>query len=161
MLRVFAWSLFVGLLITIPDNPARADTELEFVHPLTPELRAIVDRFFRHDAAWKKLLEDVSAAIRPVDFDQDISGAFADLDDDGVMEAFFRFDRPDFCGTAGCMFVILKKVGRRWREICGASAQDETITILDRKDHGFHEIINYRDLEGKPHIITWYRGQCE
>ncbi len=124
---------------------------------LTPELLKIAEEFFRHDEYSRDSIFDSES---PVDFRKDVAGAFVDIDDNGVPEAFFRIDRPDYCGTIGCPFFILKKVGKKWRAICEEWAWSKFLVILARKDHGYHQIVLRPWDDGYHDITTWEHGKC-
>ncbi len=110
--------VFVGLMFVCSAIAARADRTIKLVHPLTPAMRAAAEYFFLHDPEGMAIMRD--SDLKPEVIDE-MSGAMADIDGDGVDEVFLLPPndslsfRPRFgvCGSAGCYVWILKKDGER------------------------------------------------
>jgi hypothetical protein len=95
----------------------------------------------------------------PFDIRQDMSGAFADIDDDGEPEVFLRFTIGNLCGNDTCPIAILKKIAGRWQPICEASSIDDYAVILPFKEHGTHLIV--LDVDGwDSDLVAWQDGRC-
>ncbi|HUK09869.1 MAG TPA: hypothetical protein VLX09_18500 [Stellaceae bacterium] len=113
------------------------DRLLRLNSPLTPELVQIATDYINSDATLK---EDTQLGIdvldTPFDIRQDMSGAFADIDDDGEPEVFLRFTVGNLCGNDTCPIAILKKIAGRWQAIFEASSIDDYAVILPFKEHG-------------------------
>jgi len=128
--------------------------------PLTPELVQIATDYINSDATLK---EDTQLGIdvfnTPFDIRQHMSGAVADIDDDGKPEVFLRFSVGDLCGNDNCPIAILKKIAGRWQPICEASSSDDYVVILPFKEHGTHLIV--LDVDGRDSdIVSLQDGQC-
>ena len=129
--------------------------------PLTPELVRIATDYINSDYTMR---EDTQLGMdifdTPFDVRQDMSGAFADIDDDGEPEVFLRFTHGPFCGEDGCSTVILKKTAGGWQPICENWSLSDDVVILQLKEHGIHLIVLDADGRSYFNIVTWRDGQC-
>jgi len=66
--------------------------------------------------------------------------AFRDLSDDGKEEAVVYVIGPDWCGTGGCVTLVLVERGRSWKVISNTATTQLPIRILNSKSHGWHSI---------------------
>jgi hypothetical protein len=137
------------------------DRVVHLQSPLTPELAAIAADYINSDSTMK---EDTQLGVdvfdTPFDIRQDMSGAFADIDDDGEPEVFLRFTHGPFCGNHSCSTAILKKTAGRWQPICEESSTNDYVVILQLREHGFHLIVLDADGWNYSNIMTWSDGKC-
>jgi hypothetical protein len=152
--------VFVGLLLAGSAIVARADQTIKLVHPLTPEMRAVAEYSFSHHAKAIDFLRDSNKDLQTM-LDQ-MSGAMADIDGDGVDELFLH-PPNDFllCGTVGCAVWILTKGEEGEEETWGFLGEFTDyameFTILDKTDHGVHEIVTYFGGVRNPVVAKWDR----
>ncbi len=153
MARSFLFrSIFMGLLLAGFVNVARADQTIKLVHPLTPAMRAAAEHFFSHDARGIEFVRDGNEDLRFLD---QMSGALADIDGDGVDEIFLHFWGFELCGTIGCDVWILKKEGMGWRFFGRFIDYGDDFTILDKTDNGVREIVTYFGGIPDPVVENW------
>jgi hypothetical protein len=138
------------------------DRVLQLQSPLTPELVQIARDYIDSDETLK---EDTQLGIdiydTPFDIRDDMSGAFADIDDDGEPAAFLRFNKGNLCGNDACPVFILKKIASHWQLICDSSSSDDYVVILHHKENGLHLLI--LGIPGAPYsdAVTWHDGECQ
>jgi len=68
------------------------------------------------------------------------SAAFADLRDDGTRDALVYVTGGAWCGTGGCMLLVLVPEGASYRVIARIPALRLPIRILKSKSNGWHDI---------------------
>lgn len=66
--------------------------------------------------------------------------AFRDLNDDGKEEAIVYVIGPDWCGTGGCVTLVLVESGPSWKVISNTATTQLPIRILNGKSRGWHSI---------------------
>jgi len=66
--------------------------------------------------------------------------AFRDLDGDSRDEAIVYIIGSDWCGTGGCVTLILKQMGRSWVVVSDLATTQLPIKILNRSSHGWRSI---------------------
>lgn len=66
--------------------------------------------------------------------------AFRDINGDGKVEAIVYFIGPDWCGTGGCVMLVLTKSGSSWKVISDTATTQLPIRVLSRTSHGWHSI---------------------
>jgi hypothetical protein len=68
------------------------------------------------------------------------SAAFVDLRDDGTKEAIVYLFRDGWCGTGGCVTLILAPEGASYRIVTKIAATRLPIRVLATKTNGWHDI---------------------
>jgi hypothetical protein len=66
--------------------------------------------------------------------------ADADLNGDGRKESFVFLTDPSFCGSGGCVFLILSPRGSSYRMVLRATVTNPPISILRTAAHGWRDI---------------------
>ena len=137
------------------------DRVVRLQSPLAPELIGIAtDYIDSHSTLREDTQLGMDISDTPFDIREDMSGAFADIDDDGEPEVFLRFNHGPFCGNDGCWTAILKKTAGRWRPICEDSSTDDYVVILQLREYGTHLVVLDGDGWNYFNIVTWRDGQC-
>lgn len=146
-------ALLAGLSLLGTGLAQDTGRRVDLIKPLTPELRAIAEAYYLNDPETVRWYRDIEKKPIPID---GLEGAFADIDDDGQPEAFFR-EGPSFesCGTIGCEVRVLKKVGNEWHLMGSFYDAIGEFTILPGKDHGVHRIWCYIEYDRKPGTTIW------
>ena len=79
----------------------------------------------------------------PVDGDDkttQYSYAFTDLDDDGVSEAIVYLIGQSWCGSGGCVVLVLKRNGSSYEVVTHMTISRPPIHVLPSKMKGWHDI---------------------
>lgn len=77
----------------------------------------------------------------------------ADVNDDGIPERFYLFEDTDWCGSAGCMILIVGSGGHGPRLLCSVDGDEGGVLVTDRVTiHGYHEL-------EVPNPVYWYGGE--
>lgn len=66
--------------------------------------------------------------------------AEADLNRDGHPEAFVYVTDRDYCGSGGCMLVVLSPRGRSYRVVLRSTVTQLPIRLLRTSSHGWRDI---------------------
>jgi hypothetical protein len=66
--------------------------------------------------------------------------AFRDLNDDGISEAIVYLLGREWCGSAGCNTIILRRGGDSWKMIANIRITRPPIAVLRSKSNGWHNI---------------------
>lgn len=149
--------VLIGLLFVCSALVARADQAIKLVHPLTPEMRAIAEYSFSHHA---KAIDFLRASNKDLGTILDeMSGATADIDGDGVDEVFLHPPNDShLCGTIGCAVWILTKEEveeEPWGFLGEFTDYAMEFTILDKTDNGVHEIVTHLGGIPEPVVTKW------
>jgi hypothetical protein len=111
-LHLVAWIVWVALALTAAQSSPNQD-----------------------DVTVRRFLQRFDADLK----DQYIA-AFADLNDDGKMEAIIHLTSTDWCGTGGCTTLVLVRDGDSWRVLTKISITRPPIRVLKTKSNGWHSI---------------------
>jgi hypothetical protein len=89
--------------------------------------------------------ESLRQALKAWDESEDPSSdryiaSFRDLGGDGREEAVVYFFGPDWCGTGGCVTLVLAESGSSWKVISRIATTRLPIRVLNSKSHGWHSI---------------------
>ncbi len=76
----------------------------------------------------------------PKEDDVRYSVAFADLHGDGQQEAIVHISGRSFCGSGGCVTLILAPKGDSWRLLGKMTITHKPIRLLLTTTHGWHDI---------------------
>jgi hypothetical protein len=66
--------------------------------------------------------------------------AFYDLNDDGVQEAIVYLTDGQWCGSGGCLTLVLKQQGETWAVVARISVVHLPIRVLQNVSHGWHSL---------------------
>ena len=66
--------------------------------------------------------------------------AEADLNGDGHPEAFVYVTDQDYCGTSGCLLIVLSPRGATYRVVMRATAVQLPIRLLQTSAHGWRDV---------------------
>jgi hypothetical protein len=66
--------------------------------------------------------------------------AFIDLNGDGVQEVVVYLDGRNWCGSGGCVTLVLTRVGNSYRSVCRVLATRPPIRALSRNNHGWRTL---------------------
>jgi len=66
--------------------------------------------------------------------------SLVDLNGDGRPEALIYVTGPDWCGTGGCVLLVLKRDGASWQVVNWTPAVRPPIRVLDSKTHGWRDL---------------------
>jgi hypothetical protein len=66
--------------------------------------------------------------------------AFSDLDGDGQPEAIVHLISKDWCGSGGCITLILRQNGGSWGIITKITITRPPIRVLNSTSHGWHNL---------------------
>jgi hypothetical protein len=66
--------------------------------------------------------------------------AEADLNGDGANETIVYVTSPDYCGSGGCLTLVLERVDGSYRTVMRATITRLPIRVLDTKHHGWKDI---------------------
>lgn len=87
-----------------------------------------------------------------IHFPNDIRIALVNLRDNGNQDIILYVHAGTACGTAGCDMLIWEKRQSDWENIGWEKSYDEGISILDKKNDGYHNIL----AAGK--LLQWHNG---
>ena len=65
---------------------------------------------------------------------------FIDLNGDGIVEAVVYLYGPDWCGTAGCTTLVLRRAGTSYRVLGQIPATSPPIGAMNEKAHGWRTL---------------------
>jgi hypothetical protein len=82
--------------------------------------------------------------------------AFIDLNGDGVEEVVIYLDGRYWCGTGGCVTLVLRRTGESYRVICRAPATRPPIRVLRKRSHGWRTLTAWISGGG---ILTGYEAE--
>jgi hypothetical protein len=82
--------------------------------------------------------------------------AFIDLNGDGVEEVVVYLDGRDWCGTGGCLTLVLTRTGESYRSICRVLATRPPIRALKKSSHGWRTLTAWVAGGG---ILTGYEAE--
>jgi hypothetical protein len=68
------------------------------------------------------------------------SSAFVDLKDDGTKEVIVYLSGRDWCGTGGCVMLILAPEGTSYRVVTKTTVTRLPIRVLTTKSNGWHDV---------------------
>jgi len=77
-----------------------------------------------------------------------------DVDDDGIDERFYILEDPGWCGSGGCLIVIVQKRPEGWKVLCESSGFDPHVRISD-----WVSMSGYRELETR-YRVYWHGDKC-
>jgi hypothetical protein len=66
--------------------------------------------------------------------------AEADLNGDGKDEVVVYVTSPDYCGSGGCVTLVLQRAGDGYRTMMRASVTRPPIRVLETRHHGWKDI---------------------
>lgn len=84
------------------------------------------------------------------------SEAFIDLNGDGIEEAVVYLAGPDWCGSSGCVTLVLTPAGRSYQLVGKILATRPPIRVLRRSDHGWRALTAWVAGGG---ILTEYEAE--
>ena len=77
-----------------------------------------------------------------------------DVDDDGVDERFYILDDPGWCGSGGCLILIVQKRPGGWKVLCRETGSDHSVWISD-----WVSTSGYREMMTTDRVY-WHGGKC-
>lgn len=77
-----------------------------------------------------------------------------DIDDDGIDERFYILEDPGWCGSGGCLILIVRKRLLDWKVLCEESGGDDSVWITD-----WVSLSGYRELE-TTFRVYWHDDKC-
>jgi hypothetical protein len=96
-----------------------------------------------HDDALKKFLQEYLGEPYPP-FEQEratrYSAAFVDLKNDGAKEVIVYVSGRGWCGTGGCVMLILAPEGNSFRVVTKTTITRLPIRVLATKSNGWHDL---------------------
>lgn len=66
--------------------------------------------------------------------------ALADLDGDGRRDALVYLHGSDWCGSGGCTLLVLRNLGKTWRQVSRITVTRPPIRLLDQRHKGWHAL---------------------
>jgi hypothetical protein len=66
--------------------------------------------------------------------------AFVDLRDDGTQEVVVYITGREWCGSGGCVMIVLAPMGSSYKVIAETTITKLPIRVLSTKSHGWHDI---------------------
>ena len=82
--------------------------------------------------------------------------AFIDLNGDGVKEVVVYLTGRYWCGTGGCVTLVLTRTGESYRSICRVLATRPPIRVLRKSNHGWRTLTAWVAGGG---IMTSYEAE--
>lgn len=64
----------------------------------------------------------------------------ADLDHDGRAEQFVLIEDSEFCGSGGCVLVVLRNRAGRYERVLRSTVTRAPISVLPTRSHGWRDI---------------------
>jgi hypothetical protein len=77
-----------------------------------------------------------------------------DVDDDGIDERFYILEDPGWCGSGGCLIVIIQKRPEGWKVLCEESGADDHVWISD-----WISTSGYREMT-TDYRVYWHGDKC-
>jgi hypothetical protein len=104
-----------------------------------------------HDDALKRFLQQYLGEPYPP-FEKEgatrYSAAFADLKDDGTKEVIVYVSGRGWCGTGGCVMLILAPEGTSFKVVTKTTVTRLPIRVLATKSNGWHDITVVARISG-------------
>lgn len=101
----------------------------------------------------------LSAAVQKFSQDQTrFRYAFADLNQDGIQDAFVLLQSQDWCGSGGCTLLIFKGLAdQSFQYISDSTVTDTPIYLLSSSQHGWRDFSVY--TRGTGQVLMQFNGQ--
>jgi len=96
----------------------------------------------RHEASSAALQDSLRPFLQALDKNKTTRfiAAFSDLDGDGTPEAIVYLLGREWCGSAGCNTLILKRDSNSWEIVTNIRITRPPIAVLGSKSNGWHNI---------------------
>jgi len=153
-----------ALLLAVAAPPVRADTRVvlsrlvdgpEFVEAmeffssyLTPEQYDTERKLAGREDIWK-LGKTLDLYLR-----QFVLAGRGDVNDDGNDEFFYILDDPGWCGSKGCLLLVIEKRAGAKKVMCETRGADHHVWITNRMT-----VNGYREMEAT-FSIYWRGDEC-
>lgn len=115
----------------------------------TAEMRA--DSLSADSAARRALAEAVERYAGPLDPDWDGAGwrvGWADVNDDGLLDALVYLEGPAWCGSGGCTLLVMEAIDEDDAEVLGPfrpaaeiSLMHGPVTVAPTASDGWHDLV--------------------
>ncbi len=93
------------------------------------------------DESLRKFLQGYLTESRPEDQEPTrFSSAFVDLNDDGTKEVIVYIAGRPWCGSGGCMMLVLTPQGSSYRVVTRATITRPPIRVLTTKSNGWYDL---------------------
>jgi len=66
--------------------------------------------------------------------------ALVDLNNDGVLDAVVLMTEGEYCGSGGCLMVVLRGASSRFKVISWNTLSREPVSVLPETSHGWHTL---------------------
>ena len=160
-----AWrGIIAALALALMAMPARADKQVIFA-PLTagPDFDEAMEFFSGHlrpdQYDTEKNLEGTGGGWKlgntlDLYLREFVKIGKGDIDDDGVAERFYFLGDPGWCGSKGCLILVVQKRPDGWKVLCEESGGDHSVWITD-----WVSTSGYREME-TTFRVYWHGDKC-
>jgi hypothetical protein len=164
MTGIAKFAVLLALALAVAAAPARADKQVIFA-PLSdgPDFDEAM-RFFSsyldpRDYDTARRLEGTGGSWKlgntlDLYLREFVKLGKGDVDDDGIDERFYILEDPGWCGSGGCLTLVVQKRPDGWKILCESAGVDNSTWISD-----WVSTSGLRELETM-HRVYWHGDKC-